>query len=123
MSTTIFQLQVELKNSKAHKTYSNKLGMLVEDASSNHHIMKHIRRRTQDQAVRVAEKKYGHVTSVCKVDKDRMRGTPKLQENIPDSIQLDNPFKGAVAADEMMWMNHQKRRFNMTKEKQKYLDK
>ena len=79
--------------------------------------MLHIVRRTSNQAI-VAARKYGEVVSCRKVDIGAMVG------NI-EHIKLDqatvydsgNPYKTAVAMDEMVWNKRNKRINNVYKDK------
>jgi hypothetical protein len=74
--------------------------------------------RTPEQAMKKCEK-YGRPLSVRKADVSRMDGN---MENLPllqELYQPDNPYKNAVAMDELIWRKRVKRLDNRKKDRKK----
>jgi hypothetical protein len=81
--------------------------------------MFHIEARTRQQAIEKAKKHKGRILSCRKVDVSpaltSIEHIPLDNFNIYDAV---NPFKNAVAMDEMVWKKRNKRRANLQKDKE-----
>jgi hypothetical protein len=97
-----FEVEVEVKK-KGSRHFSSHIGMYIDYGQVR---MFHIDARTQDQASDIAERKYGHVRGIHKVDKDKMRGNPQ-RFLLP--YGANNPYPNAIAMDEMIWKKKEQR--------------
>ncbi len=81
--------------------------------------MFHIKARTQDKAEKIARKKYGEPISCRKVNVYDMLGNPENIKLEQPTVYGVNPYKNAVAMDEMIWEKRNKRIKNAYKDKNK----
>lgn len=114
---TKFEVRVEVKNpgSERYEVVPYLKGMFVTDKIIK---MFHIPARTHKQAAKKG-KKYGRIISVRKAQIDKMLGNPEninLQEPLGVYSQ-GNPYKDALAMDEMIWKKQNKKRKNKHKDK------
>ncbi len=81
--------------------------------------MFHIDAKNHSRAKSLA-KKFGHVVSIRKVDKELLLGKIEhLKLDEPIEV-IENPYESAVAMDEMIWNKRNKRRINQSKDKGNY---
>ncbi len=99
----IFEVKVLVKK-KGSRHFSSHIGMYIDETKPQ---MFHIEAKTPSQAGTRA-RKYGRPISVRKVDVEKMSGNI---ENLllPEAYGASNPYPNAIAMDEMIWKQKNKR--------------
>jgi len=119
MSTNITTFEVRIRIKGAPIEYYDYYGEYLYNKAIK---MLHIDARTPEQA-REKAKKHGDVVSCRKADVSKMLGDIEhLKLDQTTAYNLGNPYKDAVAMDEMIWQKRNNRRNNLHKDK-KGLDK
>ena len=119
---TTFEVIVEVERGNhygyhpVYKGSNAKKGAFIKDTILK---MFHFDRRTPRQAIN-AGMKHGKVLHCRKADAQAMLGNPEkivLDQTI--AFGVNNPYKNAIAMDEMIWQKRNKRRTNSFKDKRK----
>jgi predicted HTH domain antitoxin len=115
MSSTLTYFEVEVMVRGIPYEYYSRFGKRI-----GHDIVKmfHFERRTPEQAVE-AGKRYGEVLTCRKADREKILGSVDGMsiDPIPTIYDNGNPYKNAMAMDDMIWKKRNIRRANLDKDK------
>jgi hypothetical protein len=122
VNDTVYEVIVEVKQGEYYgaywEGYHNKgKAAKREWMPSVLNKMVHIIRRTKQQAIKEGQK-HGRVIHCRKADMTAMLGNPETLKLDQPSVYGINPYKTAVAMDEMIGQKRVKRRKYMQKDKE-----